>query len=743
MGELQLQQKLQQLHELIECYDWEGVIELLQHGSDDGKYDEEEEEATRRAAHALASQENSEGHLALHSSELYQPGALMEAIEAVVDAYPEALTTPKSSSDPSEMGIGSGVGMYPLHICLDTMLENQASPGDESQDAGCEAYYFEIVKMLLQRAPQVAHYATPFGVLPLHYAAQLHIDGLVELLLQAYPQGASQLTQHTNALPLHLACQYSSKSTYFALPILQLLFAYPAGAQVQDCASLEDEDDYDIDMEDDSVMPMSRFPLHHVCANRDLLWMMEGSHDATLVQLLHQAHPEAALKLDHRGRSPLSLVCQHSNSITNMEALVYLLEQASSHQCAVVVDSRGRLPLHYLAESIASGSVNGTFIINQVWKMLVSAHPQALFHKDCQDQHTPVSLLLLHSAANAVGDSEETILQTSFDCCCVSSSTPPPLSHVLAFFAMALHPTSGQRMALLQQAMRGSLFGSSIHANMNININVDSKGNNMLHIACMGLHWSGLSVTEVEQLHEANKNDSLSMTTGQQDSLEQEVDNLTFSVHQQMSSRRKNTVAPVSVNVEHDCDNSIISETSSSSSHCSSTQGGWAQVLDLIVSAGGCNNNLVEMPNVEGQLPLHLLLTNPTSTSSVVTQQAAQRLVRAYPESASLQDPTTGLVPFMSAASADTTSTTTTATFELLQDLVAVSDLSSMAFSVLTAKYGGVSGAGSRSKCTTNADCNADVKRCLVLSSDVIGRCRGNVHSHGSNAKRQRCIMIA
>jgi hypothetical protein len=689
MSELQLQHSKLQLHELIECYDWEGVIELLQKGDDD------EEEATRRAhTHTLASQENCEGHLALHSSELYQPGALMEAIEAIVEAYPEALTTPTSSSDPST-GMGSGAGMYPLHIVLDTMLESQASPGDESQDTGYEAYYFEIVKMLLQRAPQVAQYATPSGMLPLHYAAQLHIDGLVELVIKAYPQGASkQLTQqHTNALPLHLACRSSSKSHYFALPILQLLFAYPAGAQVQDWAL----EDIVIGMEDDFTVPIARrFPLHHVCANRDLLRMMEGSHDPTLVQLLHQAHPEAALKLDHRGRSPLSLLCQHSNSMTNMEALVYLLQQTSSHQCAAMEDSQGRLPLHYLADNLASSeSSSVSASINQVWKMLVCAHPQALFHKDCQDQHTPVSLLLLSTKENNENGTMALtqsllLLQTSFVCCGgapPATSTPMALSHLLAFFAMALHPTSGQRMALLQQAMRASSFGYIRHVNMNLN--VDSQGNNMLHMACLGLHWASSNHrgSEVEQLHDANTNDSMSTTNGQHDSPEEGMGNL-------MIILRKNAVA-VAVN-------SAVRESEySSSSHCSSPQGGCAQVIDLIMSStGGCSRNLVEMPNHEGQLPLHLLLTNTTSTSSVLTQHAAQRLVRAYPDSASLQDPTTGLVPFMSAASAasNTIIGTSTSTFELLRDFVAVSDFSSMAFSVLTANCGGgVNDAGSRS----------------------------------------------
>jgi hypothetical protein len=122
---------MDKLHELVECYDWEGIIDLrAQQGIDEERRD-------------LASEEKEEGHLALHCPELYQPGAMLEATVAIVDAYPGALTQGKSSLMESEM--------YPLHVTLETMLETQDR--EESEYAGCEAYCHAIIQLLLHRAP--------------------------------------------------------------------------------------------------------------------------------------------------------------------------------------------------------------------------------------------------------------------------------------------------------------------------------------------------------------------------------------------------------------------------------------------------------------------------------------------------------------------------------------------------------------------------------------------------------------
>jgi hypothetical protein len=83
------------------------------------------------------------------------------------------------------------------------------------------------------------------------------------------------------------------------------------------------------------------------------------------------------------------------------------------------------------------------------------------------------------------------------------------------------------------------------------------------------------------------------------------------------------------------------------------------------------------MTNHKVQLPLHILLNSRTTTSfanknTQVTQEEAVRLlIRAYPESASISDPTTHLAPFMAAAAISAL----TSSFELLQSFVAITDL--------------------------------------------------------------------
>jgi hypothetical protein len=132
-------------------------------------------------------------------------------------------------------------------------------------------------------------------------ATQLNIDGLVDLFLETHPRGACQVAQHKNSLPLHLACQSSCSS---AVPIVQLLQVYPEGANVQDWAFEDDQDEeYDNDTDTEDMPIASRSHLHHVCANQDLL---TTPHATELLQLLHQAHPETTLEVDHKGRSLLS-----------------------------------------------------------------------------------------------------------------------------------------------------------------------------------------------------------------------------------------------------------------------------------------------------------------------------------------------------------------------------------------------------------------------------------------------------
>jgi ankyrin repeat protein len=627
-----------ELHELVECHDWEGIVQLLAHqGSDKERRD-------------LASEEDDEGHLALHYPEIYQPGAMLEAIEAIVDAYPGALTQAKSSLNESEI--------YPLHVALETMLENQDQ--EDSEDASYEAYYRAVIEMLLHRAPHVAQYRTHQGLLPLHFAAQLNITGFVELVLSAYPQGACTSTEHLSyALPLHLACQ-SSKSVG---SISHLLQEYPAAAQFKDWVAIEDEEEeYGEDqMENDTLkddLVPSGYPLHHLCTNMDF-WASStkdaSSKERLLIQL-YQAHPEAAAYVDHMGRTPLSLLCENICSFRDMEAYISLLNDQSGHSApATAADCQGRLPLHYLAEKVASAIIScqherhsllafDPSDLIHAWKCLVTTHPQALFYKDHQ-KHTPLSLMLLLTKKSGLLDMHtrgsgvmHIVLHASFACC----MPPPaedfmiPLSHLLAFFAGALYPAKLEFMDALKQSVAQD---ASV---------VDSQGNTMLHIACIGVHW------ETQEYHGCTALVNATSQHGAEGSL------LSAAVS---VSNSECFTSPEKVVSKNRIPHEVVAESNQ------------LPFLEFVMSTGEIH--LAQTPNHKGQLPLHILLSGlarveSTNANTQVTQEAARLLFRAYPESASIPDPIMHLAPFMASAAATGALATS---FELLQSFVASTNL--------------------------------------------------------------------
>jgi ankyrin repeat protein len=608
-----------ELHELIESYDWEGIIELFgqQKCSDEKRHD-------------LASQRDEEGHLALHYRELYQPGASIEAILAIINANPEALTQQ----------------YYPLHVALETMLETQDQ--EESEDAGYEAYYYDIVQLLLHRAPQVAQYPTNQGVLPLHLAAQLNLKGLVELILAAYPQGAciSTAEHHNYSLPLHLVCQFSKS----AEDITQLLQEYPGAAQYKDYWTATEEDEEDAN---ENCVP-NRYPLHHLCANIKCWTSSEESAPAKAAFLkLYQAHPEAAKSVDHMGRTPLSLLCEKVNPLQNMDSLTYLLKHSDQRACTAQ-DCKGRLPLHYLAENmsikIASCHESHAFDSSHpicAWKCLVAAHPQALFCKDHQEG-TPLSLLLF---TKKIGIPDvDFIVPSIMHIMLLQASlgddgmklpisakiSMTPLPHLLAFFAAALCPTEQETMDVLKQSV--------LHDTANAV--VDSQGNNVLHMVCIGMHWA----TQEDTYYIA-----LAAPSGEETDADAESTDKGIMGQDQEAA------------------------VSSQISHEAVTESSLRQVLlEFLLSISTGEQPLVQMANRKGQLPLHILLSSilmigsSKNSTDYITQEVAVRLlICAFPESASIDDPTTRLAPFMAAAARSAL----TSSFELLQSFVATTDL--------------------------------------------------------------------
>jgi hypothetical protein len=293
-------------------------------------------------------------------------------------------------------------------------------------------------------------------------------------VLSAYPQGACTSTDHHNyALTLHLVCQ-SSKSV---VNISHLLQEYPAAAQFKDWVAIEyDEDENgNKQMENDSLeeyLVPSGYPLYHLCANRDF-WASsadDASAKERLLIQLYQAHPEATASVDDIGRTPLSLICENICSFHCMEAYISLLNDHSGQSASATgADCKGRLPLHYLDEKVASATVScqhqrqrlvafDPSDMVRAWKCLVMAHPQALFCKDHQE-HTPMALLLRMKKSGLLHMNTRSssvmhmVLQASFDCCMSAPSEDfmAPSSHLLAFFADALYPAKQEFMDVLKK----------------------------------------------------------------------------------------------------------------------------------------------------------------------------------------------------------------------------------------------------------------------------------------------------
>jgi hypothetical protein len=201
------------------------------------------------------------------------------------------------------------------------------------------------------------------------------------------------------------------------------------------------------------------------------------------------------------GRTPLSLLCENINPLQRMEYLTYLLRYSDQSACTTQ-DCKGKLPLHYLAEnmSIAIASCHESRAIDSsdpiyAWKRLVAGHTQVLFCKGHQEEMS-LSLLLL-TKKNGVFDVDiigsgvmHMILRASFDCCTSATAglklpasatiLMTPLSHFLAFFTVALCPTEQETMDVLKQSVSED----------NSYIVVDSEGNNVLHMVCLGIQWA-------------------------------------------------------------------------------------------------------------------------------------------------------------------------------------------------------------------------------------------------------------
>jgi ankyrin repeat protein len=118
--------------------------------------------------------------------------------------------------------------------------------------------------------------------------------GLVEVLLEAYPQAATSSDPHCGSLPIHLACQ--NKASYRV--VKSLLLHSPVTAKVMD--------------------KRGRLPLHYA--------VIAKAH-YPIVELLLEVDPSAALAADRFNQTPLDLAKQTHG---RRNVIVRLLEMVTT-----------------------------------------------------------------------------------------------------------------------------------------------------------------------------------------------------------------------------------------------------------------------------------------------------------------------------------------------------------------------------------------------------------------------------
>ena len=123
----------------------------------------------------------------------------------------------------------------------------------------------EVVQLLLEAAPEAAAIADSSGWLPMHYAAVVELNGVLRILVDAGAPGLDVATEH-GELPLHIAARVGRDA---AIPVL--LAAHPAAATVANS---------------DGFLPLQLALLHRNFSSARALLPAPGLSAAQLLALL-------------------------------------------------------------------------------------------------------------------------------------------------------------------------------------------------------------------------------------------------------------------------------------------------------------------------------------------------------------------------------------------------------------------------------------------------------------------------
>jgi ankyrin repeat protein len=331
----------------------------------------------------------------------------MDLVQLFLEANPKALAEPddngflplhraliSANCPPSLELIQFFVHEYPEAIL--TAIPSGALPlhlASSRADQG-------IVQYLVDCFPDAVQYRDNEGKFPLDHAfeAANPQDDVVELLIERYPVLLSFL-DHDGRLPLHRILQKHRKRYN---KIVDLVIDYcPGGLRLQDaqgqtpllqacCDNNSLSQVYSLVRKwPEQVTTQCDLIMNENVFNGEMLPSALASQSARLdrVQEWVRLHPEVLFSPDLQGRLPIHYAVL-SESKEAMEIVQFLMDlepsskdhddpDISSSSCLAVADHHGRLPLHYAA---ASGSA--------VTEILMEAYPEGLLHSD-QDGRLP------------------------------------------------------------------------------------------------------------------------------------------------------------------------------------------------------------------------------------------------------------------------------------------------------------------------------------------------------------------
>ena len=229
------------------------------------------------------------------------------------------------------------------HLCFNSEVDETAA--------------IQILKLLVEKYPEVIWHADNYGHLPIHLAAGTKSPEFCRVLIEAYP-GSEKIPDAVGALPFHFACEKGSLAT------IEYLYSY------HDANNHATAEGY--------------YPIHYAIdvGDRD-----KPAAAVDIVQFLLNCDPGQKFKQFH-GQPLLHYACGRKYNESNVEAgiqIIKILLDANPDSIRSENDD-GWMPLHALCN--INFEKNETAAI-QILKLLIEKYPEAVRHP-CSNGDLPI-----------------------------------------------------------------------------------------------------------------------------------------------------------------------------------------------------------------------------------------------------------------------------------------------------------------------------------------------------------------